>query len=84
MAKKSVDPKPKTFVRDDSPKYKKLRADYKGGRNATDVKNAMSASSGQYAGGPAPRVGADKKKGTVKVSKPSSVSSGWVPAKKKK
>lgn len=44
---------------------------------------AVRKSSGSYAGA-APRVGSDKKK-TVKVSKPSSVESGWrSPSKKSK
>jgi len=44
--------------------------------------NAMHNLSADYTG-VAPRVGTGKKKGTVKVSKPSSVSSGWKPASKK-
>lgn len=81
MAKRTVDPKP-TFVKDsNNPKYEKFKKDYKGGRNATDMKNAAKASNGFFSGGPAPRTGAAK--APAKVSKPSRVQSG-ISLKKKK
>lgn len=78
MAKsiKKPDPKPAkyaTFVKND-----------KSGRSAREVKNAQSGSNGFFSGGEGPRVGTGVKRGTVKVSKPSSVSSGYAPPKRKK
>ena len=72
---KKTDPDPK------KKKYEDFKKADKSGRSAREMKNAARGSSGQYSGGVAPRVGSDKKKGTVKVSKPSGVSSGWKPSK---
>lgn len=72
--KKKTDPDPKK-------KYDEFKKSDKSGRAPREMKNAAKASTGYYSGGAAPRVGSDKKKGTVKVSKPSGVSSGWKPSK---
>lgn len=66
----------------DDPKYKAFKKSDKGGR-ATPTKSLVGLKKSDPAyGGVGPRVGSDRKRGTVKVSKPSGVSSGWVPAKK--
>lgn len=70
---KSINPR-------DEAKYVAFRKTDKSGRGVKGTVGALK--SGTFAGGAAPRVGSDKPKTAVKVTKPASVSSGYKVTKK--